>query len=354
MSGKFDALAAIYKAIGVDSEKVSEVAAAAEARRKGGPPSAAGDAGATPPAGLFVPPSLPPGVLGFVMGGYGLGETPSERMMALSQLIPYLPRDSLRVLPGVGAPWEVIDSVCLGVDVFDADYPGLLAHYGYAVGFITEGGDETVAPLGDSGFEGWVDSATSNTSVPDPAAVCGMDNGEDGSALGDGARVGGGIQDPSELRGPSSSSRKGFSGKYPVEGQETGGSRTFNAVRGKAAAALDGTKLYIGGKKYAEDWRPLMEGCSCFACSGVGALEGGLTGGRLTQGSDGRAITHPGHHRAYISHLFTTKEILGTMLLTIHNTHRYAALFSGLRLAILEGRLEAYAGWLKRANKWPS
>ncbi len=46
--------------------------------------------------------------------------------------------------------------------------------------------------------------------------------------------------------------------------------------------------------------------------------------------------------RAYLHHLFKAKEMLGPMLLTMHNLHYYQELMQGLRAAIGEGRLAAF------------
>ena len=46
--------------------------------------------------------------------------------------------------------------------------------------------------------------------------------------------------------------------------------------------------------------------------------------------------------RAYLHHLFKAKEMLGPILLTMHNLHYYQELMQGLRVAIGEGRLAAF------------
>ena len=58
------------------------------------------------------------------------------------------------------------------------------------------------------------------------------------------------------------------------------------------------------------------------------------------------------YSRAYLHHLFKAGEMLGPMLLTMHNLHYYQELMAGIRLAIAEKRLEAHAaslreGWAK-------
>ena len=58
---------------------------------------------------------------------------------------------------------------------------------------------------------------------------------------------------------------------------------------------VPGGVLKMRNQQYAEDQRPLQEGCSCYACR------------------------H--HSRAYIRHLAVAKEMLGGILQSIHNIH---------------------------------
>jgi queuine tRNA-ribosyltransferase len=67
---------------------------------------------------------------------------------------------------------------------------------------------------------------------------------------------------------------------------------------------------------YAEDHRPLDEGCSCYTC------------------------TH--FSRAYLRHLFMAKELLAYRLNTIHNLHYYMGFMAEVRKAIQEDRFEEF------------
>lgn len=58
------------------------------------------------------------------------------------------------------------------------------------------------------------------------------------------------------------------------------------------------------------------------------------------------------YSRAYLHHLFKADEMLGPMLLTMHNLHYYQELMAGIRAAISSGTLEDHAkmlraGWAK-------
>jgi hypothetical protein len=46
--------------------------------------------------------------------------------------------------------------------------------------------------------------------------------------------------------------------------------------------------------------------------------------------------------RAYLRHLFKTREILGARLATLHNIHFLLELMRNIRVAILEGRFAAF------------
>lgn len=72
-------------------------------------------------------------------------------------------------------------------------------------------------------------------------------------------------------------------------------------------------KLVIRNAQYAEDFRPLDDECDCYACKNFS--------------------------RAYIRHLFKTKEILGARLATIHNLRFTIRLMEQIREAIKEDRL---------------
>jgi queuine tRNA-ribosyltransferase len=76
--------------------------------------------------------------------------------------------------------------------------------------------------------------------------------------------------------------------------------------------------------RHADDPRPLDPDCSCPACSR--------------------------YSRAYLHHVVRSGEIIAAMLLTWHNLHYYQELMAGIRSAIAEGRLAAYAAELPRPH----
>lgn len=90
-----------------------------------------------------------------------------------------------------------------------------------------------------------------------------------------------------------------------------------------AMAFTDYGPMRLKNARYERDPRPLEENCPCPACK---------------------------RSRAYIRHLFCTGEMLGPILLTIHNITYYQRLMEGARKAIEEDRYVEYyrskfAGW---------
>ncbi|MDA7951695.1 MAG: tRNA-guanine transglycosylase, partial [Pirellulaceae bacterium] len=90
-----------------------------------------------------------------------------------------------------------------------------------------------------------------------------------------------------------------------------------------ALAFTDEGPLRLRNSKHRLDERPLEENCPCPACR---------------------------RSRGFLRHLFVAGEMLGPVLLTIHNITYYQRLMAEARQAIEEGRYEAFyqnkmAGW---------
>jgi queuine tRNA-ribosyltransferase len=96
---------------------------------------------------------------------------------------------------------------------------------------------------------------------------------------------------------------------------------------GRTARAYTSCGVFnLRNARFAEDTLPLDPDCDCPACTR--------------------------HSRAYLHHLFKAEEILGPMLLTWHNVSYYQSLMRGLRVAIVQRRLDAHAsairaGWTR-------
>jgi queuine tRNA-ribosyltransferase len=75
-------------------------------------------------------------------------------------------------------------------------------------------------------------------------------------------------------------------------------------------------KLVVKNAQYREDQRPLDERCACYACRT--------------------------YSRAYLRHLFVSREILFATLATLHNIRRYLDIMREIREAIVIGRFPEY------------
>jgi queuine tRNA-ribosyltransferase len=80
--------------------------------------------------------------------------------------------------------------------------------------------------------------------------------------------------------------------------------------------------LNIRNARHAADPRPLDPDCGCPCCSAYG--------------------------RAYLHHLVKAQEMLGPILLTLHNLHYYQEFMAGIRVAIEGNRLEDFAEDFRR------
>ena len=69
--------------------------------------------------------------------------------------------------------------------------------------------------------------------------------------------------------------------------------------------------ISIKGGAYKADFRPIEEGCDCFAC---------------------KHFT-----RAYLRHLLNVGEILGLRMLSVHNTRMYLKVMEDIRSTIADG-----------------
>ena len=86
---------------------------------------------------------------------------------------------------------------------------------------------------------------------------------------------------------------------------------------GRTGAAFTSQgKLVIKNAQYKEDFTPLDPNCECYTCNN--------------------------YTRAYIRHLFQAGEILGPVLLTLHNIHFYMRLMEGIREAIRQDNSSLY------------
>ncbi len=97
--------------------------------------------------------------------------------------------------------------------------------------------------------------------------------------------------------------------------------RSGRTARGYTARGA----VNLRNARHAADQRPLVGDCACPVCAD--------------------------YSRAYLHHLFRCEEMLGPILLTLHNLSFYQTLMADLRAAITAGRLNDFAGqFLARAE----
>ena len=86
---------------------------------------------------------------------------------------------------------------------------------------------------------------------------------------------------------------------------------------GRSATAFTNRgKIRLTHKGYRRDFYPIEPNCLCYACKNF--------------------------TRAYLRHLFISKEVLGGMLVSIHNLHFYQALMQKMREAIMQDRFTQF------------
>jgi len=84
-------------------------------------------------------------------------------------------------------------------------------------------------------------------------------------------------------------------------------------------------RVVIKNACYAEDQRPIEEGCGCYTCRHFS--------------------------RAYLRHLYLTRELLVYRLNSIHNVYYYTRLMAEIRKALREGRYERFCDEYHQARR---
>ena len=86
-------------------------------------------------------------------------------------------------------------------------------------------------------------------------------------------------------------------------------------------ALVQGQRINIKNAQYKRDYRPLDETCSCYACSNFS--------------------------RAYLNHMVRSQEMLGYIMLSLHNVTELIRFTQQIRASILQGTFaEDFAIWL--------
>jgi queuine tRNA-ribosyltransferase len=74
---------------------------------------------------------------GYAVGGVSVGEPPEVLIRGIEDSVGELPEDRPRYLMGVGEPWQIVEAVARGIDMFDCVMPTRIARNGGA--FTREG-----------------------------------------------------------------------------------------------------------------------------------------------------------------------------------------------------------------------
>lgn len=68
---------------------------------------------------------------GYAIGGLAVGEPKEDMYRVISAVEPYMPKEKIRYLMGVGTPGNIIEGVYRGVDIFDCVMPSRNARHGH-------------------------------------------------------------------------------------------------------------------------------------------------------------------------------------------------------------------------------
>lgn len=105
-------------------------------------------------------------MFGNAIGGLSVGE-PEEELYAMTELVTeILPKDKPRYLMGVGTPWNILEGIARGIDMFDCVLPsrnarhGLLYTWEGAINIKNKKWEKDFSPLDPSG-KAYVDSTYS-------------------------------------------------------------------------------------------------------------------------------------------------------------------------------------------------
>ena len=63
------------------------------------------------------------GLNGYAVGGLSVGEPTEKLLETVAWTTPHLPSEKIRYLMGVGYPWDIIEAVLRGIDIFDCVIP---------------------------------------------------------------------------------------------------------------------------------------------------------------------------------------------------------------------------------------
>lgn len=217
----------------------------------------------------------------------------------LEETLKHLPNEKFRLLHGCWNPEAVLNMAELGIDAFDSSYAYIVTERGGALIF---------------------QNAVTNLDICNaPADTL---NGEE-PAVGRNTKPKTSIYAQSFQ--PPEKKRQNSDDQQDTLLADDDKSVTTN-TKGPASDLPEGTKpqssrlnkkyeISLADEKYADDFTPISRSCSCLTCQK--------------------------HTRAYVHHLLNTHELLGPVLLTIHNLHHYMEFFKSIREALKSNTLDS-------------
>ncbi|XP_031469009.1 queuine tRNA-ribosyltransferase accessory subunit 2 isoform X2 [Phasianus colchicus] len=189
---------------------------------------------------------------GFLLDGFqGHAMAKETKLNLISSVTAELPEDKPRIIHGVGKPDEVLECIERGVDIFESFFPFQVTERGCALVF---------------GYDYHSDPK---------AAVLKQDGAQD---------------------------------------LEKNGTEEDKEEVVKADPEMTPFEIFLKEKRYYDDFRPLLEGCTCYCCQR--------------------------HTRAYLHHLLVSNELLAGVLLMMHNFQHYFSFFSTIRDALRDDKLD--------------
>lgn len=216
----------------------------------------------------------------------------------LEETLKHLPNEKFRLLHGCWNPEAVLNMAELGIDAFDSSYAYIVTERGGALIFqnaITNL-DICSEAADTSNGEPAVGSKTKQkTSICAQSLECpekkrrNSDDQQDASVSEEDISVETNMKEPASELG--------------------------EGLRPESSRLNKKYEISLADEMYADDFTPISRSCSCLTCQK--------------------------HTRAYIHHLLNTRELLGPVLLTIHNLHHYMEFFKSIREALKSDTLDS-------------
>eukprot|EP00956_Cyclotella_meneghiniana_P044286 scaffold311246_cov96-Cyclotella_meneghiniana.AAC.3 len=109
-----------------------------------------------------------------------------------------------------------------------------------------------------------------------------------------------------------------------------------------------GGRINLNEKQYANDCKPLIQGCACLTCRFRTTSNRAVGYQHFATELSSTEPDYPSFSRAYIHHLIQANEMLADTLLFIHNLHQMVILFHKLSEARAASQLESLCLWVEK------